>query len=184
MTKKRGTKEESNGETPPPVKIPTITPLMAASTRGCHKTPRRKWDRQVMIKACEEVRAKKMSGRQAAKVYGLPVTTLNDYVNEKYNIMGQEGAPTVIKREEEEIIIELINFMTEIGFCLYNQEVIQVVNNYLKATKQTDLFKNGYPGKEWANGLRKRHKIPSYTDVLTEKQEIMDIWYKKSRNRL
>ena len=139
--------------------------------------PRRKWDRDAMLKACEDVRAKKMSCRQAAKVYGLPVTTLNDYVNERHSTV--DGSPTVINRVEEELLVELIYFMNDIGFRLYNQEVIQVVFSYLKATKQTDLFKNGYPGKEWVYGFRKRHSLPSYTDVLVEKNEIMDAWLKK-----
>jgi hypothetical protein len=118
-----------------------------------------------------------MSCRQAAKLYGLPLSTLNDKVNERNSDFW--GCPTFIDRNEEEIIVNLISYMNEIGFDLYIQEVIQVVFNYLKIKKQTNLFKNGYPGKEWVSGFRKRHNLPSYADALNEKSEIMDAWLEK-----
>ena len=53
------------------------------------------------------------------------------------------GRPRAISQVTERLIVELVQFMSDIGFSLKRNVILTVVESYLKESKQTHLFKTG-----------------------------------------
>lgn len=105
------------------------------------------------------------SVRKAAKIHGIPASTLRDKVRQKYSKSGP-GKSTVLTADEERKICEWIIKMARAGFPVSTQKVKVCVANFLKKTNRSGVFKKGAPGRSWLQGFFKRHptisrRIPS-----------------------
>ena len=95
-----------------------------------------------------------MSYSEAALCYNIPKTTIFCRLK---GINGAAGVGRAICQVTERLIVELVPFMSDIGFSLKRNDILTVVENYLKESKQTHLFKTGKPTRKWYNSFIKKN---------------------------
>lgn len=108
-------------------------------------------------RAVKAVNERRMSYEEASHCYNVPKSTIHDRAKGKYKAAAA-GAPRKLSQSVELIIVDLLKFMSEIGFGLKKGDVLIVVENYLRESKQTNLFKGGIPTKKWYNGFIKKYE--------------------------
>ena len=91
--------------------------------------------------------------RMAATTYGVSKSVLHDRMTGKHT--SALGRVTILSETTEQLLVQLIVKMSDIGFSLTRNELLELVTNYLKKTEQTELFKNSAPTKK---RLKKRPK--------------------------
>ena len=67
------------------------------------------------------------------------------------------GRPRAISQVTETLIVELVQFTSDIGFSLKRNYILTVVKNYLKGSKQSYLFKAGKPTRKWYYGFMRKY---------------------------
>ena len=65
--------------------------------------------------------------------------------------------PIAIRQVTETLIVELEQFMNDIGFSLKRNDILTVVENYLMEYKQSYLFKGGKPTRKWYHGFMRKY---------------------------
>ena len=85
-----------------------------------------------------------MSYLEAALCYKIAETTIFCRLKGVNGAAGV-GRPRAISQVTEPLIVELVQFMSDIGFSLKRNDILTVVENYLKGSKQSYLFKTGKP---------------------------------------
>ena len=85
-----------------------------SSKRGKYRAS---YDNAKLTEAMEEVKAKRMSKRQAAKAFNVPRSTLKDRLADR-NKEENPGRPKVLSVEEELILVERLILHGEWGFPL------------------------------------------------------------------
>jgi hypothetical protein len=93
--------------------------------------------------------------RSAATTYGVPKSVLHDRMTNKH--AQALGKSKVLSDTTETLLVELIFKMSDIGFSLTRNELLELVKVYLNSTNQSHLFKNGAPTKNWYYSFLKRH---------------------------
>ena len=96
------------------------------------------------IKLSIEAVNSKMSYSEAALSYNIAKTTIF------CRLKGINGAAGVgrlkaISQVTEMLIVELVQFLSDIGFSLKRNDILTVAENYLKGSKQSHLFKGSKP---------------------------------------
>ena len=91
---------------------------------------------------------KKLSIRKAAQIYNIPRTTLQRRIENNSGLIGS-GTTTTLSRATEELLVHSIKKVGSWGYGLTFRHVQRVVHHYLVQTKQTHLFNNGKPGRDW-----------------------------------
>jgi hypothetical protein len=94
--------------------------------------------------------------RIAATTYGVSKSVLHDRMTGKHK--SALGRVTILSETTEQLLVQLIVKMSDIGFSLTRNELLELVTNYLKKTEQTELFKNSTPTKNWYYSFIKRHR--------------------------
>lgn len=69
------------------------------------------------------------------------------------------GRNTVLSSTVEAIFAETFKQMSDMGFGLSRAEVTTVINEYLTVSKQTHLFNDKGPGKDWYYAFLRRHSL-------------------------
>jgi len=109
------------------------------------------WDTDKLERACEEVR-KGLSLRRVELEYGIPRSTIHDYVSGKH-IIGNPGHRRYLSNEEE---LELVKFLigcANMGYAHSRKQIMSMVENYLINVKgQSITLTNG-----WWKKFRLRH---------------------------
>jgi len=95
--------------------------------RGKYKS---RYDEGKLSEALEEVKAGRMSERQAAKEYSVPRSTLKDRLAERVQ-NEKAGRPTVLSTEEELILVERLILLGEWGFPLTTRCLRHTIQAYL-----------------------------------------------------
>lgn len=113
-----------------------------------------------LLKAVEAVK-NGSSQFAAAKLYGIPRSTLNNKITGKSQIGKKSGPGTVLSREEEKCIENWIICLAERGFPVGKRQLRRSVQLYLNENKRKTPFVGNYPGRKWYNGFLKRHPIIS-----------------------
>jgi hypothetical protein len=106
-------------------------------------------------KAVTVVSVGQMTLGEASRYFDVKKTTLHDRLSGKHG--PKSGPPTVLSQTTESLIVDLLELLSDIGYCLTRIEVIEVVSNYLIETNQTHLFKHSKPTKDWYYSFMKRH---------------------------
>ena len=75
-----------------------------------------RWSEDNMKKAIEVVNNNSMSQRQAAFVFGVPKSSLNNRLYEKHS--GKNGRDTLLSSTCEMLLVTIILFMADIGFAM------------------------------------------------------------------
>ena len=97
-----------------------------------------------------------MSYSQAALCYNIAKTNIFSRLK---GINGAAGVcrPRAISKVTETLIVELVQFMNDIGFSLKRKDILTVVENYLKGSKQSYLFKVDKPTRKWYYGFMRKY---------------------------
>lgn len=111
-------------------------------------------------RAVQEIKAGRISLREASKRYKISLGTLSRKCRNKH--MNTFGRPTVLSKEEESKIVEGLLVAAEWGFPLTTHDLRNVIKTYLDSSGRTERrFKNNTPGKDWVYHFRERHPVLS-----------------------
>ena len=121
----------------------------------------------------------------AARLHGVPKTTLHDRLSGRSSSGAKVGHPTTLTQEEEDEIAETCIVFAEWGFGLGRREVESVVQEFLKVTNRKNPFKDGVPGEGWWSGFLKRHpriakRKSQHLQMVraqVSRQDILDHWF-------
>nr|CAH7742610.1 unnamed protein product [Callosobruchus chinensis] len=129
-----------------------------------HSSSRDKEREQKLENALEAV-AKGMSKKTAAKRFGIPRSTIQYRLSDKFKSPGY-GPPTVLTNKEEEILIKWIFECHRKGFPRRIDDVQASVQQLIKKDRRETPFKDGRPGKGWYKAFLRRH--PEIVERTTE----------------
>ena len=96
-----------------------------------------------------KVTDKKLTLRQAEAVYGVPQSTLSDYVSGKVKLGRCQGPPTVSSAEEEVKLAWWALEMAAIGYGRSKEQILLTVQKIVEKDQRPNPFKDGRPGKKW-----------------------------------
>ena len=112
-------------------------------------------DPEVIKAAIEAIKSKKYTQRKAAKVYGIPQTTLSDKMKGKTPIHVTPN--TLLTKEEEEKLAAWIVELARCGFGKTIEEVKETAAQILKLRDAASRSKESLPTKAWVYGFFNRH---------------------------
>ena len=117
----------------------------------------RRYSKNDLAKAVSEVKAKKLTQRQASENYGIPLGTINNKVHRKHE--KKSGGQSAFLSEEEDILVAHILTLSDWGFPLEVVDLQVLVKNLLQKTRKTiKVFKNNIPSQDWVRCFIKKHK--------------------------
>ena len=100
---------------------------------------------------------------KASKKYKIPYGTLWNHsskTSENKHVKCQPGRKTVLSAEEENVLVELINHLTQWKFPIDGFNAKQLVQSYLnKKGVSEPRFKDNWPGKDWLSSFIKRNNL-------------------------
>jgi len=79
---------------------------------------RSNWTQEDLVRAVDDIKVNNLSYRKAAEKYGIPKSTLCDYVRGKVEIGCKPGRPRILTAAEEQ---KLVDFALEIAKIGYGQ---------------------------------------------------------------
>ena len=104
--------------------------------------------------AVQEMKAG-MSARAASERYGIPRSTLLDRCAGVHS--AKQGRPTVLKEEEEAVIVEMLLLLGEWGFPFTSEDLRHFVKSYLDKKGATTIFEDNLPTKRFVDCFLERH---------------------------
>ncbi|XP_074035868.1 uncharacterized protein [Leptinotarsa decemlineata] len=120
-----------------------------------------KYSEDQLKQALYEIREHKMKIRQASREFGVPKTTIQDYLMKKIPKISRKirktGPEPLLTIEGEEKICNWTINLAKCGFPIKKCDLIATVEGIVKATNKQPLFKNGKPGQRWYGNFLKRH---------------------------
>jgi hypothetical protein len=138
-----------------------------------------------IILAIEAIRtSKKLSRRKAAKIYGVPFSTLNDRMNGRTSIGESRPAITKLTILEEEVIVRNILDMDSRGFAPRLAGVEDMANYILKSRGGKHV------GKLWAHRFVQRqpalktrfNRVYDFQRALCEDSKLIGAWFRLVEN--
>jgi hypothetical protein len=130
-----------------------VTNTIKSLLRGKYKG---KYTDAQLKEAMDDVQNKRMSERAAALAYGIPRSTLKDRLAERVT-NDSAGRPTVLSKEEEELIVERLLLHGNWGFPLTSADLCHVIKAYLDSMGRTTRFVQNMPGPDFVTGFLQRH---------------------------
>ena len=138
-----------------------------------------------IILAIEAIRtSKNLSRRKAAKIYGVPFSTLNDRMNGRTSLCESRPAITNLTIIEEEVIVRNILDMDSRGFAPRLAGVEDMANYNLKSRGGKRV------GKLWAHRFVQRqpalktrfNRVYNFQRALCEDPELIGAWFRLVEN--
>lgn len=121
------------------------------------KEKRKNYTPESLQKALKAVIKEKLSYREAAKLHGVPLTTVYKAVKNPDYAPRSPGPPTVLTTQEELEVVNWILYRAERGFPVSKIELLDSVQAYVVALKKKTPFSGGRPGRHWFEYFKKRH---------------------------
>lgn len=113
---------------------------------------------EVIKKAIDDVKSKKLTLRAAAEKYGIPRSTLHDKVRGKISEWSiNRGPDPYLTLEEETKICEWCINLSKCGFPIKSDDLLNTVQKIVKDSERQTPFLNGRPGKTWLKNFFKRN---------------------------
>lgn len=113
-----------------------------------------------LIEAVENVKNKKMNSYQASERYNIPRSTI---IHRVYGTRGAKktnpGRPTELSAAWESKVAALLHEMEKCEFPLTSKEIKNLICAFIKRNGLITRFKDGYPGKEWFRGFKRRYRL-------------------------
>ena len=108
-------------------------------------TVKKSFNEENIEAALADIKEKNTSIRKATFKYCIPFSTLIGRRNNNNVSFKEPGSTTVLLQQTESMIVHALSSFV---FLTLN-DVMDFVSGYLLCTNQSDLFKNGRPGKDW-----------------------------------
>ena len=112
---------------------PSKKAQQGTSRKGNYRT---KYKMEALEAAVREVKAKRMTAREAAKEFNVPRTTIGDKITGRF-ATAKPGRPTVLQEEEEKILVERLLLMSHWGFPLTRKDTCYLIKSYLDKIGRT-----------------------------------------------
>lgn len=116
------------------------------------------YDEEQMKKALDDVK-NGMSLNLAAKIHGVPRMTLSDKHKGKSPSVRKMGPSAVLTRDEESHLVKWILHLSDMGFPVNKEHLLDSVQMLLKEMGRPTPFTHGKPGRHWYEGFRKRNPV-------------------------
>lgn len=117
-----------------------------------------KYSNDQLLKAIEAVK-NGLTQFAAAKMYGVPRSTLHNKISGKSLVGKKSGPGTVLSTKEEQCIEKWVICLAERGFPVVKRQLLRSIQLYLNTNKRNTPFANNYPGRKWYKNFLKRHPI-------------------------
>ncbi|CAB1121401.1 unnamed protein product [Ectocarpus sp. CCAP 1310/34] len=118
---------------------------------------RKRVDPEQAQKAVDAVRSGEMSLRVAARTYGLPLASLHDRVKNKVAIDARVGPGTVLSKEEEDFVEDVLIYASRHFLLLGRRELRDAVRNICTDGRKVPWDPDKGPGDSWLEGFMARH---------------------------
>jgi len=116
--------------------------------------PRKQYLEERFKSALEAIKRQEMSVREAAKLYGVPRTTLQDRLN---GAGDKDGRPTALSVAEEAEIVGMVKLLGIWGFPFTSTDLCHFVKSYLDKKGVVSVFKNNMPTHSFTVRFIGRH---------------------------
>ena len=124
---------------------------------GFLSKPKRKlWSDESMAAAVRSVR-EGMGLRESARLYNVPIETLRRRVIGSVDLDCKSGPPTVLTKDEEDMLARYLVEMADMGFGLSPEDVRYTAFRIAEASGRPHPFQSGIAGYAWMDGFRVRH---------------------------
>lgn len=84
-------------------------------------------------------------------------------------IAKKAGRPSVLKPDEEKLILDWIQKMASVGFPITNKELLDSIQHCLNRANRITAFENNRPTLQWIPRFKKRHnlslRVPENLDI-------------------
>lgn len=87
----------------------------------------------------------------------MPYETLRRRVVGEVEINCRPGPPTIFTPEEEQLIVNYLVTMSDMGFGLSRDNVIALAYTIAERIERDNPFRDGHAGRGWLDGFRSRH---------------------------
>ena len=133
--------------------------LFQLPTIGLGKRKRRQYDVSLINRAYEDIMSKKYSVYKAARVYGIPESTLRDRTLGIQPIY-EDGVPTtgsgpILSREEEKMLIDHLEYMNTIGYGYSRKEFLLLATDFA-ISRNKKRIDDPIFSQAWFEGLKRR----------------------------
>lgn len=125
--------------------------------------------------------------RQAAREFGVPVTTLKRHVDGVVPLNAKPGPATVLTREEEEKLYQYCLDMCNMGYGLTVDDVTTITFRFAQSSGRPHPFTCGKAGRDWYEGLLRRfpkltlrkEEALSYMRVRNAEDKVIEDYFTK-----
>lgn len=118
--------------------------------------PKKRYSEDNFKAALAAAKALEMSVRDAAILYGVPRSTLQDRLNDKHG--EKDGRPTVLSHEEEREVVELMKLLGDWRFPASATDLLYFIKSYLDKKGVVTIFKDNLPSYSFIDKFVRRHK--------------------------
>ena len=115
-----------------------------------------RWSQKDLASAIEAIKKENLSLRTAADRFGVPKSTLYNYLHGKSE---KPGPSSILNPDEEAKLVQYAIHMTEIGYGQTKQQLQYLVKQIVEKDGQPNPFSGNLPGKKWWQ-LFKQHHAP------------------------
>ena len=112
----------------------------------------KEYNEEKLYAAYEEVLFKNVAVRQAAMMYGVPVSTLRDRVSGRVPFGKKSGPTRYLTNEEENELVCFVTGAAEMGYSYTRADVLELVQEILVRKNIATTISHG-----WWEGFKKRH---------------------------
>ena len=111
-----------------------------------------------VMKALDAIGQGHQTLRQAARIFGVPKSTLHAKLNNLVPLDCAKGVPSFFTKQEESLLVEWILYSAERGFPVTKNMLLDCIQKMLISEKRQNPFKDNRPGKHWYNAFMRRHE--------------------------
>ena len=86
---------------------------------------------------------------------------LDNYASntEDFPVAKTVGRSTVLKPEDEKVMVDWVRTLASVGFPITNKELLDSIQHSLNLANRKTTFKNNRTTMQWAPKFRKRHNL-------------------------
>ncbi|XP_078334130.1 uncharacterized protein LOC144625794 [Crassostrea virginica] len=128
-----------------------------------------------MEKAVQAVREGLSLGK-ASKAFKVPKSTLSDRICQRVLPGAPIGRPPALPAKLEEELVSKVENAAAMGFGVSRRQLLVKTGRLVNKLKISTPFKDGVPGKDWFDGLRRRHPTLSIKKPLKLSVVRSPIW--------
>ena len=96
------------------------------------KKRRKQWTNEQMKNAMEAVETTTCGVNEAARVYGVPATTLKERVSGRVKHGTKSGASKYLNDDEEKELADFLKESSEVGFGKTRRDILNIAESYAK----------------------------------------------------